>query len=431
MKRMRMTVAALAGILAAASVTAATIAKGPGGRLYFAQRVNDAGIMKVQLQSVAISNDWGYGTIQTHGLVTDNYDNSGWPQHSEIGIHPTIETSGGLGYGTLVMGLFYNNTPASTRGAQVLDVLRLTPSEGALSTTLLGDGRDHQANWKDTDDGLFARPDSEGLFTGGSGRIVTGLRSAATGRLGISINYNEGGTADITDNDADYHATTFTGSGGQMIENHILGNRMYVSDTYYMAGPTYGGVYYFERQSGGSYTQSPYWRSTVGTNGWDGLLYRGTMRFAVGRVTVNYGGPVQRDAIYWNSGFDGSYRSGIAMAVDVNGNGVADDPGEYSLMYWTNIVSTARFAHNVGDLAFVTDAKTGNSFLLVADNGGTMTVLELNADGTWAGKTLPRGGVADDYKKVFYPGNAGPNGWWFTFDAYVPPPPKGSVVLLR
>ena len=126
-------------IVALVATSAHAISSGPGGRIYTTSRF-DNGTKYVALSSILIGANWDnaglVGVSQTrHGKIYDNYDHG---DHQNWGISPEIETPGQApGYANLVMGLAYNNSPASTiSGGQTMDVVRITPDHQRAKRTI-------------------------------------------------------------------------------------------------------------------------------------------------------------------------------------------------------------------------------------------------------------------------------------------------------
>lgn len=174
----------LAVLLVAGSVEAITA--GPGGRIYMTERYTSSGTSYVKLRSLVVDQNWNpvvapgnWDVHQVGGL--DLMDNYTYGVHAASGISPEIYTYGGDGYGQLVMGLFYNNDPvttvAGTPKPQTMDALKIAPSAGAASVTLLGTGAAHPMGYgwyagmkpmqyASTDRGWMVMPDPEGGFVG-------------------------------------------------------------------------------------------------------------------------------------------------------------------------------------------------------------------------------------------------------------------------
>jgi len=104
------TVVVVVGLALASTVQA--ISQGPGGRIYFTQRSGSYD----QIWSIQINSNWdnvGLSPVAqvSHGQVLDCDTNM---YHLYYGISPEIENPGQApGFANLVMGLWYNGTPAT------------------------------------------------------------------------------------------------------------------------------------------------------------------------------------------------------------------------------------------------------------------------------------------------------------------------------
>ena len=112
---MKKVVIVVLGLMLVAT-TVNAISQGPGGRLYMTRRYTDEwGDLYIELKSYELDANWdivGADAPMDHGLILDN-NNAPSNRKRYDGISPEVETSGGNGYGTLVMGANYNNDPLS------------------------------------------------------------------------------------------------------------------------------------------------------------------------------------------------------------------------------------------------------------------------------------------------------------------------------
>ena len=404
---------ALIVVLVAASAEA--ISSGPGGRVYTTSR-GTATADCITLTSILIAANWDNGGMTSHGTINDGWT---YGRHAYYGISPEVENPGQApGYANLVMGVFYDNTPGSAFAApaQTMDVVRIAPANGSNSVTLLGDGRASTlgTTWYPgsqrryhTDRGEFAAPDPAGLFTGASNRYIT---TQADYRRALNINYDNDGSGDITDVDADTWAQTSGDSGavggysGYANDFEIVGNRMYTNDSYagnYGGGEDVSSIRYYQSNPATKALSSKLFYVSQGLQG----PFRG------GPVAIHFtntgiaAAKLSGIDTVWTYGVDNNNLlngvKGIYMFQDLNGDGDAMDNAAVtgSRNEWTRIFDANSAAGvwndptdaNILDLELVTNADN-DMFLLVLDGntvGGTigrhLWVMALADNGVYLG----------------------------------------------
>ena len=416
---MRRVVSVLIGlVLFGTAVAPGAISNGPGGRMYFAGLANTKtnsnsggypGTNDVLLKSVVINADWTLsGSFQTHGVLTNHLYQPGWAAESAQQFSPEVETGGGRGYGKVIMGLYYNNSPVSTyhtnatwnvpyKTNETMDILRVSPSDGGMTVNVIGDGRPVAAGGS-TDCGLFCLPDPEGAFVGASGGyLIEGFVTDSVWDYRWET-VRDTGSGDVTASDSNYRVYTSSLhiTWDMPLDCEILGNRMY------WIAPWSGIL--FATTNG---TLNTLFGRDPTSTGYP------SSHLAMGRVTVN---GQQRDAAwYWS--YDGLWRS-----VDTNGDGLATSPGESTnLCTWSQATTAGMDVY--GDMELIT-GNDGKQFLVgVNVPGNSLGVMELNADGSWS----------SNYAKIAL-GTAIGNGTYYLgnieFDPYRPSR-NGSVVLLK
>jgi hypothetical protein len=368
----------------------------------------------VKLQSVVINTDWTVSATDWtfHADLLDNYSTG---MHSYVGGHsPEVYTygGGGAGYGTLVMGLSYNDNPASLCDpGETMDALKIAPSDSGATVTVLGDGRanPYGTGWYSggsveyyTDRGSFVLPDPMGGFTGACTDLVT------TGygyRWQLQVNCDCLTDGDCTDDDEDYLATTNQNCGTSFgIDQEIVGDRLYISSGWSFYNVGKDAVCYYTRGAGGSIDMNPLpfcrdnadimtqWQNPDG--GPNRGVDIGHSPFAAGKVTIAEGPYAgEHDAVwtevtsgYWVSGVWSTY-SHIGLFVDLNDDGDAmdNDIGEITYMAHSNEVGRFYNAGQYQDMELV----EGSKFLLIMDGssgwavGDSMFVMELEDNGQY------------------------------------------------
>ena len=426
---MKKVIVVLGCLLVAA--TASAISQGPGGRLYMTQRVEDEfGDYYVELKSYQLDANWdivGGEAPINHGLILDNSDGMG--QKDDHGISPEVETGVGEGFGaTLVMGAFYNNDPISYHvgtGHEVMDLIRITTTDGGNSVELLGTGRPRtQTGWfnapdrlPDTDRGTFGAPDPTGTFMNAGEYFVRGYghndaRSVVTDTLS---------DGDATDSDEDYIAQSYRYQAAGWDDHEFSNGRMWMS-SYYTQYANYDGgwgarpdwdnlpdfdgdpgdtrgsartITYYENNGDGTLTnpEAFLWTWT----GAPGLGISGIQPYGGGMVADVIDG---HDAVWlvnqtqvgiWNpieerrpSIWD------LMLVVDLNDDGDGMDAGEQTLIY-----GAASAAGNWNNPQTFSDIELiehdGTKFLLIQNEntswhvGQLMMVLELLDNGDYVG----------------------------------------------
>ena len=176
-------VAALVVLVAA---SAGAITSGPGGRMYSAAPVKSGdGSGYLRLWSLVLDENWdvvgGVNAWTNHGDIVDNNISD---DHRRIGCSPEIETYGGDGYGTIVIGANYNNNPPTQSTTyptcQTMDYVEITPGDAGHTANVLGDGKTIAGSKYGaagtgclTDRCYYGVPDPVGGFTGGPGYYTT------------------------------------------------------------------------------------------------------------------------------------------------------------------------------------------------------------------------------------------------------------------
>ena len=367
----------LAGALLLVCSAAPGISVGPTGRLYFTAQYNDGVTIWMRLYSIELDANWQQvGGLNTHGDVVDNANGvgnyAGWNMHADSGRSPEVELSGGTGYGTLIMGMYHNNSPAAQAPAgQTLDILRINPGDNSLTFQVIGDGR---AGRPGTDEGHFALPDPMGLFTGATtGSIVTNDESTDAGRYHIVRDtYSDG---DLTDNVEDYVAPSICTSIWAERDFEIYGRRLYGVSGYAAAEPGEFGqgsdsIIYVDNNAGtfskhmffgeGSYGGIP--NPTMPT-----LSFYEPAGMAAGKVMDNLGA--------WHEAAWGlSTGNNVALFADFNNDGDAMDNEDVAGIREFRVVYTNLSSSVAGD-----DPGYPDDFELVKNADNTMFLLILDA----------------------------------------------------
>jgi hypothetical protein len=343
-----------------------------------------------------------------------------------------------------------------------MDVVRITPTNGSNTVTVLGDGKALKKNdWYGrndigTDSGHFAYPDPTGGFTGASGRVVVNSKCYRDYAY-INSDYNADG--DITnDNTAigtgDYLARTTTAYYGWDAE--IFNNRMYVSQSYTGHRPNpngldTAGIYYYEQ------TGTPS-APVLNTRVWwdDNLTAYKNPYWVKGGAT----GPLAATKVHgipttWVLIRDtvGTNAYSIAMMQDLNGNGQAMDNAqvtgtrnEYKIIYdagdVTGFPGITETLDNPGagwkDMELIRSADN-TMFLFISNTasnwkyGMSVIVLQLDDNGDYTGGD-------SNAKLVYYAGVNGAGGSLpstgfligtaMEFDATVSAIPEPATMLL-
>ena len=394
------------------SPSAQAISNGPGGRLYLTERL-DNGTKYIRLSSIVLDANWN--TVGTQVFHGDIMDNSGGSLKEDCGMSPELGGYAGAGYGTLVMGAFYNNTPlCHIPGGETMDVIRVTPHDGGSTVTLLGDGRENPQgtgiagrDLYSTDRGFMAAPDPAGGFTGGPGSYVTTDWSF---RSHLQINTDTFGDGDITDDDGDYVARTSELVGSER-DFEILEKRLYWGSWWsYVHGSD--GIFYHQREDNGSITRHHFYHD----RGWPYPQPGGPLDvYGLGGVAV---GKVQGHHAAWTNGYEADCGPWglwyLSSFIDLNDDGDAMDNAEvtgtvdeYQIIYNNNSVTgIPGNLHQLNwlwtDFELVTNEE-GDMFLLVLNSynnwqyGRSLLVLELDDNGDFTGGN-------DAFKLIAYEG---------------------------
>ena len=402
---------AVLGLLLVAA-TASAISQGPGGRLYMTQRMEDEfGDLYIELKSYELDANWdivGADAPMDHGDILDNSD--GYRNKQEQGISPEVETSGGNGFGELVLGAHYNQDPASAYvGYETMDILRVTPSAGSHSVLVLGTGRAGVGGWHNaaspvnsTERGLFAMPDRSGVFVG-AGEYFT-HHSDYFSYYQVVTDTNSDG--DLTDNDEDYLTTSNTyGTPTFQQDWEFLGNRAYFASSYTQNfAPDIDGdpgtfrvsdaIGYYERLGDGSIADpKPFlWtrpsQTQFGLNGLNPITVAMAAAVVDGHDSVWFVNHSQS----WVSGVQ-SESNDLMFATDLNDDGDAMDAGEQSIIFSNGSASNGGW-DNPDDGGW-TDMEVvehdGTMFLIIQDTsagwhiGRSLMVVELLPNGHYVG----------------------------------------------
>jgi hypothetical protein len=405
------------------------ISAGPGGRLYECNRMGTSGNWTTPLYIMEYDENWdpvagNLGEISHGSVYSSTLELNYKGETLKGGNSPEVEVPGGRGYGTLVMGHWYDED-TSSYGASfaTMDVLRITPNATGMTVTQLGDGRAASSpdNFMNTDRGYFAMPDPAGQFTGSSDHYLTSHVGASYVAY-VSINeFSDGSDTDLTDEDADYvdaGATISSASGDTRGFGHEI-----VEDTlYYRSGTSVR----YNVSSGGA-------TPTIG----DGAILSGATvtnsknRLAAGLINGHH-------AVY------DEVSDTIWAFIDFDDDGDMDDTGEAFEVYnSTDVDNVVNDPIYVGDLELVTGFD-GKKFLMVCSGAGESgygwgsAVFVLELDNTTGDFTLgnagykllgrQRGnGVADPVLTL--PGMDWKYGGWCQIEFDVIPEP-GTLLLL-
>ena len=385
------------------------IAAGPGGRLYLAGRTTVGVDGYISMASLKIDTDWNaVGTPILHGSFFDN-ENGASSCKVITGCSPEIETFGGDGYGTIVMGAFNNKSPASTLGYQTMDVMRIKCSDAGFAATYplnIGDGRAYSADFAgNTERAMGAFPDPAGLYTGSADTYaVYHITSGATGNpTKVSRVTDALSDGNCTDNNADYVSTLTLGKAWYTRaqgDQELFKNRHYHFDYESYGNPkglayydTTGGYHYFASKQVGT----PLVFAPTGENG----------TFAPSGQSVAVGEVDGHAAAWFFINDPGPGYNCIACAVDLNDDGdvhngaTAWDDGEFFIMYQEADVDGAENnpdGRYSADLEWI-KMKDGTMFLVNLLTGGYgmpkgAWVLQLDDNGDY---TLG----AEGYKRIY------------------------------
>ena len=406
---------AVIGVLVMVSSAAQGISQGPGGRIYMTE---DQGA-NVGLLSILIDENWDpigapAAAQESHGTIANSRTSN------NIGISPELESAGGgsAGYADLIMGVGYNSTPSPAYPGRsyCMDVVRVAPSSGSNTVTVLGDGRaSTKTGWysmnsdlnPNTENGDFGIPDPAGDFTG------TGMYDTQEDYYYTTgydryrkayINTDYFGDADCTDNVEDYvadsHQSSENGGAytGQDIE--IKGNRAYHCGMY-MSWPATTNEPIYPRTETGyigymEATQDVDGRTTDLTpqvwyrggtkdhpdrvpGGSISLSYSGAGGIAAGEVKDGQG--VSHEATWVSYCVDNDGVAGLALFADYNDDGDAMDDGESMLVY------TAAMAGGVNGIE--DPVSSWDDLELIEHDGKKflMIVMEGNYNGGWYQRT--------------------------------------------
>ena len=385
-------------VLLLVAATASAISQGPGGRLYMTERVEDEfGDYYVSLMSYQLDANWdivGADAPNNHGLILDNSDGLG-NMKDNYGISPEIETGAGEGFGaTIVMGANYNQTPTSLYDDhEVMDLIRITTSDGGNSVELLGTGRVGHVGWYSsannfghTDRGTFGAPDPTGEFMSAGEYLVRGHDY----RNFLSVVTDANSDGDATDSDEDY--LTFTTTSVSFPEDHeIVGDKLWIANSWNPSGGH--GLWYYQRQGDGTIagshqflTGDPTRTAEFGQNGLNANAYAMVADVIDGHDaiwTINF-------AQGWISGLQDSIYD-LLLGVGRNDDGDCKDAGELSIIYQVGSSSQpgADPDSTWTDMELV--EHDGTKFLIIQRTdaishiGKSLFVLELLDNGDYAG----------------------------------------------
>ena len=401
---------------------ARAITQGPGGRVYMAGRTTDGDTQYISLYSIAVDANWDLvGGVQVyHGRLVDNV--TGYSQGKiRVGCSPEVETFGGDGYGTLVMGAFNNNSPASTMTEETMDVLRIAPSAGGMIAQNIGDGRAGSAAFTgNTESAIGAFVDPEGLYTGGAGNYSIHHTSKTSGNNQAdlrSIVTDSDSDTDCTDDDGDYLSTVDTAGETRWYTRANEDQEIYKDRHYRCEYESYGnvrGVKYYNtagaltgyctRDLGEPLVFDPY----TGDNGLF-MPSTGGGGMAVGEVDGH-------TAVWFCVNDPGPGYTAIACAVDLNddgnvhndANGDEWDQGEFFLAFQDHEGFGGGFepdARDIDDMEWIR-MDNGSMFLLLHGDhysstvDETMYVIELDDNGDFT-----KG--ADGFHEIWRNGSGG------------------------
>lgn len=419
---MKKGILAVLGVLLASS--AFGISSGPGGRIYLGRTDDPNNVYK--LCSIEVGTDWSTPNgVVTHGDLTDNVSNSGNLSYRDDTNSPEILTTGGKGYGTLAIGLYYNTTPGTGNGKPVMDVCTVTPNGSGASVTVsgdyAGDGKagttsayedslNRQANMS-TEGGFLVVPDPTGAFTGTADSLVYERYDHTPELYTLSDTQNDD---DVTDDDADYTnrrtgGPSATGSNDREIAN----GRYYSGDGWLSTGGD--GVMVYDSPTAAARNFVDDSLLSIDVQSWVGV--------AAGMIDGH-------EAVWLGEGFGagGSYDSQLWLCVDLDDSGAIDDT-EVTIAYQDSDIGGNYQPDSVYDMELVT-GKDDKMFLLMLKRdqwatGDQIVIIGLGSDGLYDGNggalitEVSSGGAEDSW-------NGGGN-YQFEFD---PIPEPGTMLLL-
>jgi hypothetical protein len=323
------------------------------------------------------------------------------------------------------MGLGYNAAPS----AGLMDMLSIaTHGDGTTTVTVLGDGR--AAGTGHTNTKVYGFLDHRGTFSGHADSFIV---SNASTQYAC---WDGGGTSDITEADADYHAVGGVFSYSADLE--IVGDYIFSKNSYF-GNPPDKNIQVIKRTGPGAYTGPNYWYQKPTGDAISPLSYTNTMAAAEVRNPTTGG---VATAVYAGTNLDATAgtKLGITMFVDLNGDGDAKDAGENKTI--ADLAGTLPAWWGTNETFTDIEAVKGDDgklFLLVVGStntswGTTLTVMELQDNGEFGGdwtnkaKAIARAGGYGGVK----PGVLDVAGLYqsFEFDATSEIPEPGTLLLI-
>ena len=354
------------------------ITAGPGGRLYFTERTQDEfGDYYIHLMSYEIDTNWdvvGAQSPNDHGLILDNSDGN-LNMKDNWGISPEIETYAGSGFGAkIVVGANYNQTPTSLySGYEVMDLLRVTTSDGGHLVQVLGTGRVGHAAWYSsndnfghTDRGVYGGVDPAGGFLNAGEFLVQG----SDYRRYLSVVTDSNSDGDVTDSDEDYLNFT-TNALGFEEDAEFVGNKLWIANSY--NNPAGDGIWYYERQLDGTisnavrFVQNDPARLEFGQNGLSIYGYAMVADVIDGHDAVW----VVNQAQNWINGVQSAYAD-LLFFIDLNDDGDAMDAGEATIIF-----------QNADASGSVNDPMSGWTDMELVEHNGSKFLMVQNTTNTW------------------------------------------------
>ncbi len=410
---------------------------GPGGNMYIsAVNGSAAQTATVDLKTVKLNADWTFtlvanGSVNAGGIAYSSGTTlSTLESIATMGVSPEVlnrNPSGG--YADLLMtgywaaGAFpgYDRPAAQTTNYPTAGYLKVTPADGSLGAFVLGNGYKYSAaNYKSTD-GNVSLVDETGGFTGHVKGIVGD--AANNGYYTLTKIWDNPINGNITD------ASDITCTRINTVEAANYNGDFELRDTtLYQSYANYSTRKIMKFSN--SFAPTTFFSTTsTSTNQLYDVKGGNTVFacFGIAAGTITGSDLVTRDAVWCITNDNQSAaKQRITLLTDLDGNGDAMGTGESTIIYdatSSNVLGddpTAKWT----DMELITNS-AGTKFLMVEDpTNNKMVVLQLNADGTFAG--------GDANVKVLSLNTGDLSGTTYSFKAmeFDPAPEPATLTLL-